>query len=320
MSEQTTSTSPEEQAGHGPEYGRYYYRHDCGIPYERNDHWLQFFGKIADGIVRDLRPASVLDAGCAMGFLVEALRERGVDAWGVDISDYAIEQVDESVRDYCSVASLSEPISRRYDLIVSIEVLEHIPATETSAAIANLCGATDRVLLSTTPYDYSEATHHNVLPPEAWAAAFAHEGFLREVERDFSYVTPWAALYTRKDEPLEETVRRYDRSWSRQRGEAEQLRDSLLAAQSRLVELEDQPGGSRPELLAELDRQKDEVLRLRDLLIGKDAELGAAKGRLTELEERMKRVTGVKARLEARASGFEALARFVLRLLRGDRS
>ena len=45
-----------------------------------------------------------------MGFLVEALRKRGVDASGIDISDYAISQVDESVAAYCSVASLTEPL------------------------------------------------------------------------------------------------------------------------------------------------------------------------------------------------------------------
>src|SRR5215218_4972349 len=121
MSEQATPTDLGRQGDPSAEYGRYYYRHDCGIPYERNDHWLQFFGRVADAIVRDLRPTSVLDAGCAMGFLVEALRERGVEAWGIDVSEYAISQVHESVSEYCTVGSLAEPLPRRYDLIVSIE-------------------------------------------------------------------------------------------------------------------------------------------------------------------------------------------------------
>jgi 2-polyprenyl-3-methyl-5-hydroxy-6-metoxy-1,4-benzoquinol methylase len=68
-------------------YDATYYRVGCGVPYERNEHWLTFFGKIADAIVREINPGSVLDAGCAMGFLVEALRQRGVEAYGVDISD-----------------------------------------------------------------------------------------------------------------------------------------------------------------------------------------------------------------------------------------
>ena len=34
----------------------------------------EYFGNIADAIIRQLKPTSVLDAGCALGFLVEALR------------------------------------------------------------------------------------------------------------------------------------------------------------------------------------------------------------------------------------------------------
>ena len=42
------------------------------------------------------RPARLLDAGCAIGLLVETLRDRGVDARGVDISDYAIGRVPDA--------------------------------------------------------------------------------------------------------------------------------------------------------------------------------------------------------------------------------
>jgi SAM-dependent methyltransferase len=313
MPEQATPTNTAPQQGHDPDYGRYYYRHDCGIPYERNDHWLEFFGKIADAIVRDLRPSSVLDAGCAMGFLVEALRARGVEAWGIDVSEYAISQVHESVQEYCSVGSIAEPLPRRYDLIVSIEVLEHIPPTDGAAAISALCAATDRILLSTTPDDFAEATHLNVQPPEVWSAALAREGFLREVERDVTYVTPWAALYTRRSEPLEETVNRYDRSWFRSRREANQLRESLLAAQAQLAELEDREdredrdGSVPPELDTELAHRNEEILRLRDLLIGKESELGSLRGKLTEYEDRSQRIEGAKVRIESKVPVFGKL-------------
>ena len=316
MSEQATSSSSGREAEGGTDYGRFYYRHDCGVPYERNDHWLEFFGRIADGIVRDLRPTTVLDAGCAMGFLVEALRERGVEARGIDVSEYAISRVDESVSDHCSVGSLTEPIAGRYDLIVCIEVLEHIPPAEASAAIANLCGATDRLLLSTTPDDYAEATHLNVQPPEAWAAALAAEGMIREVERDASYITPWAALYGRTDEPLEEVVRRYDRSWYRLRREADQLRDSLRDAQRQIGELEGKRPDPDPALLSEIDQSRREILRLRDLLIGKEAELGNAKGRLAQFEDHSERIGGAKQQIAARFPFLRKLVGPILGLIR----
>lgn len=300
------------------EYGQYYYRHDCGVPYERNEHWLGFFGAMADAIVRDLRPTTVLDAGCAMGFLVEALRERGVEAWGIDVSEHAISQVDESVAGYCQVGSLTEPLPRRYDLIVSVEVLEHIAPAEANAAVANLCAATDRLLLSTTPDDFGEATHLNVQAPEAWSAMLAQNGFLRQTEHDVSYVTPWAALYARSAEPLPEAVRRYDRAWWRAQRETEQLRDSLLTAHNRLAELEQQPQ-ARAETEAELDRREEEILRLRDLLIGMEHELGAARGRLAVYEDRTKRIESAKAQLTAKVPGSGFFVSLILRLLRGRR-
>ncbi|HEX5989519.1 MAG TPA: methyltransferase domain-containing protein [Solirubrobacterales bacterium] len=306
----------EHSSAQGVEYGQYYFRHDCGVPYERNDHWLAFFGAMADAIVRDLRPTSVLDAGCAKGFLVEALRERGVEAWGIDISEHAISEVHESVREYCQVGTLTAPLARRYDLIVSVETLEHIPPAEANAAVANLCAATDRLLLSTTPDDFGEATHLNVQAPEAWSAMLAQNGFLRDVEHDVSYVTPWAALYSRSEEPLAESVRRYDRSWWRLRRETDQLRDSLITAHGRLAELEEQGAENRSELQAEIERQREEILKLRDLLIGKDHELGVTKGRLAQYEDRARRLTGAKERLEAGIPGFGLLTRLLKRLLR----
>ena len=60
----------------------------------------------------------------------------------------------------------------------------------------------------------------------------------------------------------------------------------------------------RPELAEELARQKEEVLRLRDLLIARDAELGAARGRLAELEASSLHLFNAIARLRSLVPGF----------------
>jgi hypothetical protein len=248
-----------------------------------------------------------------MGFLVEALVERGIDARGIDVSEYAISQVDESVRDRCEVASLTEPIEGRFDLIVSIEVLEHIPPQDADKAIANLCAATDRLLLSTSPADYGEATHLNVQEPAAWAAILAREGFLRDLEHDFSFITPWASLYTRVAEPLPETVRRYDRAWSKLRQEAAEVRAALLASQEQLAEAESRQAA---EGHSEAIRLKEENLRLRDLLIGKDAELGLALGKLAVLEHQAQRITHLVGEVQKRVPWLMRIAGAILRRLR----
>jgi sugar/nucleoside kinase (ribokinase family) len=58
-------------------------------------------------------------------------------------------------------------------------------------------------------------------------------------------------------------------------------------------------GGGRSELQDELARSREEVLRLRDLLIGRDAELGVLRGRVTELEAGVARLLNLGARVRS---------------------
>jgi hypothetical protein len=76
---------------------------------------------------------------------------------------------------------------------------------------------------------------------------------------------------------------------------------------------------SDSELRAELVSQREEILRLRDLLIRKDLELGAAKGRLTELDERSQRIANLAGRVESGLPGLGRLMGTALRMLQSQR-
>lgn len=77
-------------------------------------------------------------------------------------------------------------------------------------------------------------------------------------------------------------------------------------------------GAEAPELREELARSKEEVLRLRDLLIARDAELGAARGRLAEQEAQAGKLLNLAARIRGLIPTF--LWKAATRLLRGLRS
>lgn len=48
-------------------YNEEYYKYDCGIDYSNEIHWTHFFGDVADRIIEDFNPKTVLDVGCAWG-------------------------------------------------------------------------------------------------------------------------------------------------------------------------------------------------------------------------------------------------------------
>ncbi len=221
-------------------YDAFYYQHCCGNEYVRNDFWLRQFGRIADHIHNEIDPTTVLDAGCAKGFLVETLRACGVEAYGIDISDYAIQQVVEEIKPYCTVGSVLDPFPRKYDLIVCIEVLEHLSPAECDVAVANFCLFSDQVLFSSTPDDYREATHINVRPPEYWAGLFARYGFYRDVEYDASYITPWTMRFVRAYQPVYRLVEAYERRLWQLARESNGAREFALESRVQLAERDKQ--------------------------------------------------------------------------------
>jgi GT2 family glycosyltransferase/glycosyltransferase involved in cell wall biosynthesis len=216
-------------------YDAYYYAHGCGRPYQRDDEWLRFFGSIAKRIVQDIQPQTVLDAGCALGLLVETLRDRDVAAFGVDIATYAIEQVYAPMQPYCWAGSVADPFPQHYDLIVCIEVLEHMPQTEAEQAIVNFCQHTNDILFSSTPFDYKEATHFNVQSPEYWAEQFARQGFYRDVDFDATFITPWTVRFRRRSEPVQRLIRDYERKFWLLNKENSDLRSLTLEMRDQLA-------------------------------------------------------------------------------------
>ena len=271
-------------------FDAYYFAHDCGRPYQRDELWLKQFRAFADRIISDIKPASVLDAGCAWGFLVEALRQSGVEAWGIDISEYAIQNVHPDIRPYCSVGSVTAPLSRRYDLIVCIEVLEHLPQLDAEKAIANFCQHGDDILFSSTPLDYKEATHFNVQPPEYWAECFARHGFYRDVDFDASFITRWAVRFRHKDGPLHRIVRDYERYFMPLWSQNADLRQASIQVQNQLAYFEKRVSELEQEVQffrSEVEKAACLVADKNNELADKNREIAMLRGELTQLNDRL---------------------------------
>ena len=238
-------------------YGSYYYNCCFGVPYERSDIWFRQFRWVAERIATDIAPGSVLDAGCAIGLLVETLGERGIEAEGFDVSEYAVAQAHESIREKVRVGSILEPFGRRYDLIVTIEVLEHLKPHEAERAIANLCAHADDVLFSSTPTDFKEASHFNVQPPEYWVELFARNGFYRDLDFDASFIARWAVRFRKGNLPAHRVAAIYEQKVSRLFLENHAVRESLIEHQDSLIR-------ARAELAEAVARKEHLEVAARD--------------------------------------------------------
>jgi SAM-dependent methyltransferase len=200
-------TDPHERPPPTEIYGPEYYASHCGpFPYERSPYWLTFFGKTAEELVRSLRPKRVFDAGCALGLLVEAFWDRGVEAHGRDVSRFAIGNVRSDLRPYCQVGSIADPILGEYDLVTCIEVLEHMPEELALQAIRSITAAAPRVFFSSSPDDFDEPTHINVRPPIYWLRHFAEARFSPVLNFDPTFLCHHAILLERVDGPIDERL------------------------------------------------------------------------------------------------------------------
>lgn len=278
---QATSSTPENL------FDEAYYANNLGMAYDRSKPWLDLFAGFSQRIVTELRPTRTLDVGCAWGLLVEALRDRGVEAYGYDISEFAISQVAGAAEGHCQVRSATQPIEGRYDLITSIEMVEHMNAEDGRTALSHMASATDRILLSTTPFDYEESTHFNVQPPEYWAQIMADLGFYRDLDYDASYLTNWAALFVRKDPTPRDLVFGYERSEWLHRHEALSLRKELvkLEAERNALQKTSVQGMSSAESRA---IATEEQLRIaRDSAIGTASQVAQLEAELTTVREQL---------------------------------
>jgi cyclopropane fatty-acyl-phospholipid synthase-like methyltransferase len=119
----------------------------------------------------DLKPRdAVLDYGCSKGYLVHALRLLYRNAYGVDVSDYAISEADAKVKDYLQV--IEKPvdlnylkfIEKHFKCVIAKDVFEHIPKEDLRDTLTNLRGITEKMFVVVplgNGAKYNEAAYEN---------------------------------------------------------------------------------------------------------------------------------------------------------------
>jgi uridylate kinase, putative len=118
-------------------YDREYYKGKKG-EYRFNilDNLTNFYRALIIKIF--LKPKNALDVGCGTGRLVYWLRFLGVDAFGIEISQDALELADKKIEPFLKVGDMTKiPYPEgSFDLVLSYDVLEHIERSKIKKAVS----------------------------------------------------------------------------------------------------------------------------------------------------------------------------------------
>lgn len=116
-------------------YTEDYYRiraYEVGNLYEH-------FGLMARMIAEHLGPQVSLDVGCARGYFVQAMRQHGIQGYGMDVSSYALANCADGMSNYLRQGDATKGLpffNGSFDVVTCMECLEHL--TMPLAAIAEM--------------------------------------------------------------------------------------------------------------------------------------------------------------------------------------
>ena len=159
---------------------------------EKKYYDKDFFAELEDGsylsakkilpLVQDVfNPSSVLDIGCGVGYWLQVWKEdlKVDDILGIE-GTYMTNELFRIDTKYLKTADLKLPLnlSRKYDLVMSMEVAEHIPGNCADIFIDNLVKAGNIILFSAAIIGQIGTYHINEQMPEYWAKKFLSRDYV----------------------------------------------------------------------------------------------------------------------------------------------
>lgn len=167
-------------------YDEDYYERRGWPNYEYSPYWASLARKILD--ILPFVPQNMCDVGCAKGYLVHEFRKMGIEAYGVDISDYALSRAFESTRPFLMKTDLTKDdlpfANESFDLVTCLALIEHLPSLDHVLAELKRVLKVSGVILVTTPnpkyWDLehdTDPTHISINDRRFWKEVFNSYGF-----------------------------------------------------------------------------------------------------------------------------------------------
>ncbi len=137
-------------------------------------------GEIVPELIKIFQPKSVVDMGCGLGAFLHVFSQNGVekilgiDGPWVEKSKLLIDLTKFEEHDLGTKINLH----RKFDLIISLEVAEHLPESDADVFLDNLISLGDIIVFSAAIKNQGGQNHINEQPFCYWQEKFKKRGFV----------------------------------------------------------------------------------------------------------------------------------------------
>ena len=130
-------------------------------------------------IINLIKPYCVLDVGCGTGTWLKVFEENGInDYYGIDGNYVDKTQLKIPLSKFAE-ADLSDnwKVNRRFDIVLCLEVAEHLPENVANGFIDTLTKCADTIIFSAAVPGQGGQNHLNEQLPNYWQEKFERNGF-----------------------------------------------------------------------------------------------------------------------------------------------
>ena len=146
--------------------------------FEKREVFRSDYGIVAAALLELLPFETVLDVGCANGFLLESFLKAGRSARGIELSPAVIKILSPELLEVIDVGDFAAATGS-WELVCCVEVAEHIPPERSRELVRKLTGlATSWIYFTAAPVGQTGRGHINCRSHLEWLDWFALEGWV----------------------------------------------------------------------------------------------------------------------------------------------
>jgi glycosyltransferase involved in cell wall biosynthesis len=143
-----------------------------------------FANRLAAWVKQKLNPSSLLDIGCGPGHFVDSFRDCGIDAKGIDVDDRV------HGKEHLTYQSLFDITNESADVVVCMEVAEHIEQALEDEVVAKVVSTVGKTLIWTAAaIGQGGIGHINCKNKNDWAEKLTNAGLVRNTTKEQQLIT-----------------------------------------------------------------------------------------------------------------------------------